>query len=186
ITHVIASVALASHALAVTPAPDGGYPGGNTAEGNQALYSLNTNAGVGNTAVGDSTLLILQSGNFNTAVGSAVLNNNVVSYNTGLGATALVSNTQGELNTAIGYGTMNACSTGTQNTAIRAEALHSSYNDRTPLGTGSLNTATGYRSLYSNKNGGSNVANGWQALYSKTSGGSNTDTGGTSVNETSN
>ena len=41
-------------ALAVSPAPDGGYPGGNTAEGNNALLSLSS--GYYNTAVGDSSL----------------------------------------------------------------------------------------------------------------------------------
>src|SRR5947207_2717172 len=37
-------------AQAVVPAPDGGYPGQNTAEGSGALFSLTT--GVFNTAVG--------------------------------------------------------------------------------------------------------------------------------------
>ena len=31
---------------AVTPPPDGGYPGRNTAEGTDALFSLTTSAGV--------------------------------------------------------------------------------------------------------------------------------------------
>jgi len=35
---------------AVSPAPDGGYPGGNTAEGQNALFSLTS--GTYNTAVG--------------------------------------------------------------------------------------------------------------------------------------
>jgi len=37
-------------AQAVVPAPDGGYPGGNTAEGQNALLSLTT--GGYNTAIG--------------------------------------------------------------------------------------------------------------------------------------
>jgi hypothetical protein len=42
--------ALSEAAQAVVPAPDGGYPGFNTAEGQNALFSLTT--GVGNAAVG--------------------------------------------------------------------------------------------------------------------------------------
>ena len=37
---VLVWFALASIARAVVPAPDGGYPGGNTAEGQNALLSL--------------------------------------------------------------------------------------------------------------------------------------------------
>src|SRR5258707_13589546 len=47
---VFACFALLSTAQAVSPAPDGGYPGGNTAEGQKALFSL-TSGGF-NTAVG--------------------------------------------------------------------------------------------------------------------------------------
>src|SRR6266436_5901274 len=42
-------------AQAVVPPPDGGYPNFNTAEGQNALFSLTT--GAGNTAVGWSSLL---------------------------------------------------------------------------------------------------------------------------------
>ena len=53
---------------AVSPAPDGGYAGGNTAEGTNALLSLI--AGVFNTGVGFDSLLLDTSGQFNTGVGA--------------------------------------------------------------------------------------------------------------------
>jgi len=39
---VLACIALLPEAQAVSPAPDGGYPGGNTAEGQNALLSRTT------------------------------------------------------------------------------------------------------------------------------------------------
>ena len=39
---VLACLGFSSTAWAVLPAPDGGYPGGNTAEGQNALLSLAT------------------------------------------------------------------------------------------------------------------------------------------------
>ena len=47
---MIAYFALSPKAQAVVPAPDGGYPGGNTAEGQNALFNLST--GGFNTAKG--------------------------------------------------------------------------------------------------------------------------------------
>src|SRR5437762_8362213 len=46
----LACFVLSPGAQAVSPAPDGAYPGGNTAEGSTALFSLTT--GQHNTAVG--------------------------------------------------------------------------------------------------------------------------------------
>jgi hypothetical protein len=45
-----------TQALLPPPAPDGGYPGGNTAEGFNALHDVNTALGINNTAVGFSAL----------------------------------------------------------------------------------------------------------------------------------
>jgi hypothetical protein len=56
---------------AVSPAPHSGYPGGNTAEGQNALLSLTT--GGFNTAVGWFSLRSNTLGQFNTAVGAATL-----------------------------------------------------------------------------------------------------------------
>src|SRR5205823_7997138 len=56
---------------AVSPPPDGGYPNYNTAEGDNALFSLTT--GGNNTALGSNALRDDQSGSANTAVGSGAL-----------------------------------------------------------------------------------------------------------------
>src|SRR5947208_12925476 len=84
----VVSLALAYFALsparAVLPAPDGGYPGNNTAEGTDALFSLTT--GTDNTALG-----------FN-----ALFNNTTATDNTATGSHALLSNTTGFGNTANG------------------------------------------------------------------------------------
>src|SRR5438132_3666526 len=118
---LLACFALSPAAQAVDPPPDGGYPGDNTAEGTDALFSLtggteNTalgadalyyNAGgIGNTAVGHSTLLSNTSGNDNTAIGVlALFSNTLGSHNTASGAFALYSNTSGDDNTADGSST---------------------------------------------------------------------------------
>jgi hypothetical protein len=59
----------------VNPAPDGGYPGFNTAEGTNALKNLTT--GVGNAAVGWYSLFNNTDGSYNTALGAGTLLSNV-------------------------------------------------------------------------------------------------------------
>ncbi len=59
--------ALVQNTQAVSPPPDGGYPGGNTAEGQNALLGLTS--GYYNTAVGFSSLKSNTIGYLNTAVG---------------------------------------------------------------------------------------------------------------------
>ena len=56
-----------ARALLPPPAPDGGYPNGNTAEGTEALYSLTT--GVNNTAIGFKRSIIQHHRRHNTAIG---------------------------------------------------------------------------------------------------------------------
>ncbi|PYJ26097.1 MAG: hypothetical protein DME91_00435 [Verrucomicrobia bacterium] len=75
IVTVLVCFALLPEAHGVTPAPDGGYANGNTAEGLNALLSLTT--GQFNTALGLNTLKFDTTGGFNTAVGvQALFHNN--------------------------------------------------------------------------------------------------------------
>ena len=68
---------------AIAPPPGGGYPGANTAAGQQALFLT---SGLYNTAVG----FLSQAGNatasFNTAVGAGALLSNTAEGNTATGA----------------------------------------------------------------------------------------------------
>jgi hypothetical protein len=85
---------------AVTPAPDGGYGGNNTAEGDGALSSLTT--GVWNTALGFQALFNDTTGSTNTATGYKALNTNTAGGgNTAIGSQALLNNT-GAANIALG------------------------------------------------------------------------------------
>ncbi len=169
-------------AQAVVPAPDGGYPGGNTAEGQSALLSLtiggfntavgylslrsNTNTSF-NTAVGAGTLLA-STAHENTAVGAgALLSTSTGSQNTANGALALFDNTTGFANTANGLGALLSNNTGSNNTAVGGIALSNNIN-------GGDNTAIGLRALGSNIDGSFNTAVGGGALTNNTTGNSNT------------
>ena len=95
------TLASASTAFGVVPAPDGGYPGGNTAEGDNALLDLTS--GESNTAIGLDALSSNTTGSNNTATGFAVLLNNTTGFdNTGNGFQALEDNMTGCFNTAKG------------------------------------------------------------------------------------
>jgi Chaperone of endosialidase len=148
----LACFGLSPTSQAVSPPPGGGYPGGNTAEGTNAL--LNLTGGTNNTAVGLSALLGDTTGDSNTAVG----------------ANALFSNTTGRQNTADGRGALHNNTSGDSNTATSVQAL---YANR----TGSDNTANGFQALYGNTRGGGNTATGEGALASNTTGDANTAVG---------
>src|SRR5687768_17187680 len=60
--------ALSPNASAVSPPPEGGYPGQNTAEGEDALFSLTT--GEANTAIGYQALYSNTEGTYNVALGT--------------------------------------------------------------------------------------------------------------------
>jgi hypothetical protein len=159
---------------AVIPPPDGGYPGGNTAEGQNALFS-HTSGGF-NTGVGFLSLRSNTTGSFNTATGAGTLLANTGDRNTATGAGALLSNTTGTQNTANGALALFSNTEGTLNTANGESALFSNT-------TGSFNTANGFGALFSNTTGRFNTANGSDALNRNTAGDSNTATGTSAMQE---
>jgi hypothetical protein len=153
----------------LSPPPDGGYAGDNTAEGTDALFSLTT--GTENTAIGYDALYSNTTGDSNTATGSIALSTNTTGVrNTANGFAALNSNTTGERNTATGRAAMTFNTTGNNNTADGHDALFSNT-------TAIRNTATGSFALFSNTTGPNNTALGYFALFSNTTGNSNTASG---------
>jgi hypothetical protein len=135
IAGVLACFGLLPKAQAVVPAPDGGYPGSNTAEGTDALFFLTS--GVANTALGFTALHDDNIGSFNTAVGSgALLDNTSGSRNTAVGGSALAVNMTGGFNTAVGQFALFGNFMGNSNTAVGHRA---GFN----LSTGSGNVCIG-------------------------------------------
>ena len=122
-------------AQALSPAPDGGYPGGNTAEGQNALFSLTT--GGYNTATGWFSLKTVCSGSLNTAFGAGTLLANTGEANTATGGGALMLNSTGAFNTASGYLALSSNTTGFNNTALGTTALQNNT-------TGTGNIALGF------------------------------------------
>jgi trimeric autotransporter adhesin len=122
---------------AVLPPPEGGYPGNNTAVGENALQNLTT--GINNTALGYRALHDNTVGVSNTAVGSLALRNNI----------------GGDRNTATGLGALFDNENGNDNTANGFRALvHNRAN---------ANTAIGSRALENNNAGHDNIAVGFRA-----------------------
>ncbi len=79
ITFALVCFALVQNTQAVSPPPDGGYPGG-TAEGQNALLSLSS--GTYNTAIGLFSLESNTTASFNTAIGAGTLLANTGVQNT--------------------------------------------------------------------------------------------------------
>jgi hypothetical protein len=157
-------ICFASRVQAVSPPPDGGYPGGNTAEGQEALFSLAS--GTFNTALGWLSLASVTTGSLNTGVGAGTLVFNTADGDTATGAGALFSNTSGFGNTANGSFALSNNTTGNNNTAVGRDALSSDT-------TGGSNTAIGHDALFNNGTGNNNTAVGREALLSNTTGESN-------------
>ena len=163
--------ALSPTAQAVLPAPppDGGYPGNNTAEGQNALQSLTS--GLNNAGIGFRALFKDTSGGNNTATGAQTLfNNTTASHNTATGYISLYNNTTGSFNVGDGDRALYSNTSGIQNTATGYQALGLN-------ATGGENTATGYQALLHNTDGSGNNAVGAFALSVNVSGLLNTAIG---------
>ena len=202
ITFTLATFALHPIAQAVVPPPDGGYPGFNTAEGQNALKNLTT--GSGNTAVGWYSIfsattasfntglgagtLALNNADENTAIGTAALLLNTASGNTAIGSRALLNNTTGGTleniqgvdvgpNVAVGWQALESNTIASANTAIGYQALQSFTTG--PMGFEQLGlcTAVGFQALANATGGFANSALGYQALTNNTTGDRNTANG---------
>jgi hypothetical protein len=165
---VLACFALCPIVRAVEPAaPDTGFPGGNTADGDGALAGLT--GGFYNSAFGFLALLSNADASFNTGVGAGVLLNNTANNNTAVGAGALFSNTTGNINTALGTFALWLNTEGSANNAVGDSALFSNV-------TGTFNNAHGRSALFSNV-GSENNAFGDLAMEFNTTGSQNTAIG---------
>jgi Chaperone of endosialidase len=162
---------------AVSPAPDGCYPGFTTAEGCNALNFLTT--GAGNTGLGWYSLYVNTTNSFNTGVGAGTLVLNTSDSNTAVGAAALLLNTSGTENVAVGTDALVFNDSGGYNTAVGTFALFNS--------TASRNTAIGRKALFNNTTGDENTAvgtsgfGGGPALFNNTTGRFNTAVGGAAL-----
>lgn len=150
-------LALSPQARAVDPPPEGDYPGGNTAVGKDALFSLR-GQGFHNTAVGFEAIFSSVKGDANTAVGYR----------------ALYGNTNGSGNTAFGLHALRRNTIGTRNVASGVDALYANT-------TGSINTAYGWRALISTTTGKNNIGIGAEAGWAITTGFHNIDIGNDGV-----
>ena len=131
-------------AWAVVPAPNGGYPGGNTAEGTNALFSRyywclghghrRSSALSHHHRYRPTQCLVIR----------PCLITSAAEGNTAMGANALLKNVSGSFNIAVGHGAL-ANNTGSANTGMGFKALFSNID-------GQNNTAGGYQALYANHN----------------------------------
>jgi hypothetical protein len=188
---ILLALTLASFALPLTArAADGGLRNENTAEGDQALNAIATNAaniGASNTAVGSFALFADSAGNLNTACGARTLQGNTIGgNNTAMGGFALQANGSGNNNTATGAGALTSNTMGGNNTATGVDSLAKSNGDNnTAIGfeallgnsSGFNNSASGASALLSNITGFANTADGFTALQNNTTGNSNTAAG---------
>ncbi len=149
--------------------------------------ALANNTGNFNTALGTAALAANTSGRYNTAVGSGALDSSTTAnYNVAVGDYALASNTTGGSNVAVGDLAMGSNTGGTSNVAVGQHALlnNTTGSYSTAVGAGALevatadsNTAVGRLALGSTTTGVYNTAVGLQALGANTTADGNTAVG---------
>src|SRR6266576_3811351 len=155
-------------ALLPAPSPDGGYPGGNTAEGINALHDINTAVGINNTAVGANALTHDTTGSLNTAIGADAMRENTIGENnTAIGADALSSNIDGTDNNAVGDSALANNTTGNFNEALGSFALGSNIEGfgNVAIGDRALNNAVSGFNTVVGFDAGQNLAAGAENIY---------------------
>jgi hypothetical protein len=127
-----------------------------------------------NTALGENSFALNQTGFENTAVGTDALYANISGNgNTAVGAISLPSNTTGRSNTSIGFAAMYRSQTGIHNTAVGVQSLYMNTS-------GSENVAIGRDANFSNTTGRWNTGVGVDAIPGVETGSGNTGVGGES------
>jgi Chaperone of endosialidase len=167
----LALVCFALSPAARAACQEGCFDFSNTHLGEDALVSLTTTAGQGNTAVGSHALSLATFSHGNTAIGASALaeTDNSVG-NTAIGVGALGHNTTGGGNTATGASALVFNTDGEFNTAMGSRVLLNNT-------TGDNNTATGFQALFNNHTGANNIALGVEAGFNLTTGDNNIDIG---------
>jgi trimeric autotransporter adhesin len=153
----LACFGLLPQVQAVEPtAPDTALAGGNTRDGQNALFSLTT--GTFNSALGFDAVAFISEASFDTGVGTGALFFDTGGTNTAVGAAALLSNKIASFNNAVG-----------------AFALFN--NDSDGTGAAEFNNAHGRNALLNNVHGDENDAFGDDAMEENTTGAQNTAMG---------
>ena len=159
---------------AVSPPPDGCYPGFTTAEGCNALQNLTS--GVANTALGWRSLFSNTDASYNTGVGAGALVLNNADSNTAVGTAAMLLNTTGYENVAVGTAALVNNDSGYRNAAVGAFSLTNNVD-------GFANSAFGRCVLTLNVSASGNTGVGAFALLNNDSSGSGTANSNTAVGE---
>lgn len=128
-----------------------------------------------NVGIGNSALVIMNTGTGSTAIGFCAMQSSTGSYNTTAGYFVMGNiNGNGASNTGLGQVTLLRNSTGSYNTALGGQVLSNN-------NAGNYNTGVGANSLISNTSGIENTAIGFNATNNNTTGNYNTGIGSSAL-----